>query len=546
MPTDRLRSAIRERPAPGVEAALRVLVTGCALAYVGAFLYVAASRLTYPLPLEWMEGGLVLTTGRVLAGRPIYVPPTIEFTPFIYPPLFFYVSAAVASITGLGFVPLRLVAVGATLGSFAFIALFVRRETDRIVPAVVAVGTFAAAYPIVDTWFDLARVDMLFVALALWTLYLVRFGRRARTGVLAGIGLALAFLAKQSALGLLPLLALYAIAFKRRFGVAFAASSVAAVAASVLAFQFASDGWFLYYLFELPTGHETIGTRYLTFWTDDLLAPFGIAAAFSLAFVLIAAGRSQYERVAFYTLAFGGLVGLSWQARLHDGGWPNTVIPAYAALAIGFGLAVGFGLRAASRLEDGDLSPAAIRVAVFAVVFVQLVSLAYVPTHHVPTADDRERADRAVQMVESMNDPVFSPIYPYVAARAGGGPSAHKAALADVLRASPHDAQERLRENLSASLTRTPPRYGTLLVYGGLRLADLDRAYRHERALGPEAMPQPIAGADRRPRDVFVPRNGTTGRTLSNASNRVVDAAGSHPSVDRRPTPVGQLAVDVR
>jgi 4-amino-4-deoxy-L-arabinose transferase-like glycosyltransferase len=46
---------------------------------------------------------------RVLQHQPLYVPPQIAFIPFEYPPLYFWVSALVAKIVGIGFFPLRLV-----------------------------------------------------------------------------------------------------------------------------------------------------------------------------------------------------------------------------------------------------------------------------------------------------------------------------------------------------------------------------------------------------------------------------------------------------
>ena len=56
-----------------------------------------------------MDGrrGLVQVS-RLLAGKALYVPPSIDFVPLIYPPLFFYASALIAKIIGLGFGALRL------------------------------------------------------------------------------------------------------------------------------------------------------------------------------------------------------------------------------------------------------------------------------------------------------------------------------------------------------------------------------------------------------------------------------------------------------
>ena len=44
------------------------------------------SRLTHPYDLEWMEGGMLTHSWRILEGLPLYPEPSPEFIPFIYPP----------------------------------------------------------------------------------------------------------------------------------------------------------------------------------------------------------------------------------------------------------------------------------------------------------------------------------------------------------------------------------------------------------------------------------------------------------------------------
>ena len=45
-------------------------------------------RLGYPFDLEWMEGGMLVHALRVRDGLPLYVEPSPDFIPFIYPPLY--------------------------------------------------------------------------------------------------------------------------------------------------------------------------------------------------------------------------------------------------------------------------------------------------------------------------------------------------------------------------------------------------------------------------------------------------------------------------
>ena len=62
------------------------------------FVAIALLRIGYPFELEWMEGSMVAHIARVVAGQPLYVSPTLAFTPFAYPPLYFEVSALFARI----------------------------------------------------------------------------------------------------------------------------------------------------------------------------------------------------------------------------------------------------------------------------------------------------------------------------------------------------------------------------------------------------------------------------------------------------------------
>src|SRR5688500_2225146 len=123
---------------------------------------VAIGRIAHPYELEWLEGTMADHMLRVMSGQSIYAPPSVDFVAFIYPPLYYWLCAAVASITEPGLFPMRIVALASTLGCFGMIGWFVRRETGSVVAAIAAAGLFAAAFVPGGAWFDLARVDSLF------------------------------------------------------------------------------------------------------------------------------------------------------------------------------------------------------------------------------------------------------------------------------------------------------------------------------------------------------------------------------------------------
>ena len=46
------------------------------------------ARLSYPLDLEWMEGGVLTHALRLSRGQPLYAEPSVDFVSFLYTPLY--------------------------------------------------------------------------------------------------------------------------------------------------------------------------------------------------------------------------------------------------------------------------------------------------------------------------------------------------------------------------------------------------------------------------------------------------------------------------
>jgi hypothetical protein len=89
-----------------------------ALGYILLFLILGYIRLFYPYELEWIEGAKVDEMVKILEGRPIYGPPTIFFIPLSYTSLFFYLSANLMRIIGIGLIAPRSISIVSTSGSF--------------------------------------------------------------------------------------------------------------------------------------------------------------------------------------------------------------------------------------------------------------------------------------------------------------------------------------------------------------------------------------------------------------------------------------------
>jgi hypothetical protein len=70
---------------------------------------VALARLGYPTTIEWMEGGTLEHVARVLAASLSTGRRLLEFTPYIYGPLYYHLAAPVAKLFGLRLLSLRMV-----------------------------------------------------------------------------------------------------------------------------------------------------------------------------------------------------------------------------------------------------------------------------------------------------------------------------------------------------------------------------------------------------------------------------------------------------
>ena len=68
---------------------------------VGLLVYAIAGRVSYPYDLEWMEGGMLHHALRIQEGHSLYAPPSIDFIPYLYTPLYPTLLALFGNAFGL-------------------------------------------------------------------------------------------------------------------------------------------------------------------------------------------------------------------------------------------------------------------------------------------------------------------------------------------------------------------------------------------------------------------------------------------------------------
>ncbi|MBK8480166.1 MAG: DUF2029 domain-containing protein [Proteobacteria bacterium] len=519
IPAPRLRRLGRRELVAALPAALCWL--GAALAAAGGALHVVllgtviARRIGYPLDLEWMEGGMLCHALRVLEGQPIYAPPSADFIPHLYTPLYPWVVATVARFTGLGYGVARAVSVASFVVACALLGRTVWRHAGGrlwgALWALAAVGLAASTFPLTGSWYDLARNDSLQLALITGALVLLAEHAPSRRAVLAAGGLmGLAFLAKQTALiFVLASGALLLWRAPRRWPLYVAAVGLVA-GGTTLWLQHRTGGWFWRYVFELHQGHDVYWTR---IWPQSEVALFkrfpavavliGAWGAVALARLLIRSRRaSQRERRGGWWLAVVA-TGVAAAAIGFATQWAetNAYIPALFFAALLAGLAGSDLVRWAWRRGRGRWLAAALALVVGGGLGGQLIHQRYRVATQLPTVADYAASGALLRLLASVGGPVLMPYHPFYPRLVGQPAHYHQMGTNDVLRAG-----WPLPPGIAARVARRS--YRAIILDRGLddRYAFVLRDYEVARQLVPMESPEVVTGYRVRPSVLLVPR----------------------------------------
>jgi hypothetical protein len=395
------------------------------------FLFGVGQRLFYPFEVEWMEGALVDHASRIAEGLPLYCQPGPHHVPFLYAPLPFWLGGAAMAAGIDGLFAMRAIATASSIGAAMMIGHWVRRETGRVVPGLVASGMFFAGYGWLAWWYDLARNDMPFVLLCVATAYVQRHGGRHRWLPAALLATA-AFLTKQSALMWLPAVGIGALCHDRRSALRFGTASAAGIVAAVGLMHVASDGWSTFFLFEMPRHHGWDLAFVRLFWTIDMLPMLPMLALGIAGFA--AQWRAGRRGEALYLAAFGcGGIATSWFSRLHVGGFDNV-------LMYGFTAACVLGPTAVARAERPRLRAGGALLLLVQFVWLGVLAVQRDPGATLVPSDAHRRAhEELAAFVARQPGPVWIPGHGGISHRAGKGTGAHGQAIFDLMQLLPRD-----------------------------------------------------------------------------------------------------------
>lgn len=148
--------------------------------------YLWTNHIGFPLFLEPMEGVVWQHFARAASFQPIYPQPSPEFVPLAYNPLYYVLSVPFSWLFGVNLATLRMVAILGMIGSGIILYLVVRSETGSRWWGVMAVGLYAAAYRVMESYLDTAHSDSWLLFSALLGSYLI-YRNRSRTQNLMGV-----------------------------------------------------------------------------------------------------------------------------------------------------------------------------------------------------------------------------------------------------------------------------------------------------------------------------------------------------------------------
>ncbi len=418
-----------------LERTTRSLAILVGAAFIALVLALSILRLAYPYEIEWMEGAMVDHAIRVLMGKPVYTVPTIDFVAWLYPPLYYYVVAAVMKVTGIGFFAGRIVSFGSTILTALSLGWIVRRITSSFVFTFLTIALYFATYHITGFYFDIVRNDAFFTFLVVATVVPAIFRMRGAP-YLSGILLALAFFTKQQAIFFLPPLAIYYWLGSPKSGIKFLLSAVVPGFVLVFVLNGITHGWSNYYMFSIPSSKRAnfVALRMLGIFPDYALGPF---AACALAMITL----PFLNRESFWKSGTGLLIMMALVALLagafslgNEGGYRNVMMP-FAAFVIPLLPIALEGIRR-TRPEFGRY--------VYLAILFQFVALYFNPLSEkmlIASARQRHGSEAFMQKLAAMPGDVFIPYHGFISRQAGKPTHAQILAALDVLRM--HDTTAR-------------------------------------------------------------------------------------------------------
>jgi 4-amino-4-deoxy-L-arabinose transferase-like glycosyltransferase len=439
----------------------KILAMVASIVFAAMYFVTALPRVLYPYDLDFLEDSVLMQSVRIARHQPVYIPPNADFNPHVYTPLYFWLGGILFMLGGPSLLLLRLLSLGATLATAVMVFWVAKRESGLNWIAISCAGLFFGGYGISGFWYELARVDSLFLALTFGGVVLAVYAKASNRGlVLSALFLALATFTKQTGSVVGVCLALYLFLTIGRRAWWFLVAFCGLVIIPLFGLNMITHGWFFYHIFHIGSADPIEFSRLVDYLKDKI---FGIMSALTVMAISAALLGGRRLGVGIlreqpWLIGIGIGILISGMGRIRVGGNLNNLMPAYAFLCLSPAILVGEATHQ-NFLHDSDnkkISPSWRNWLVTVLILCQFALGRYSPSSHIPSAGMRQSADRLIQQIASIQGPVFVMMHPYYNLLAGKDPATQIATLWYVRDRGalplPHDLIDRIRNHYYAAI----------------------------------------------------------------------------------------------
>lgn len=407
---------------------------------------VISQRAAYPFELEWMEGGVLQQVLRVVQHQSLYGEPSLDFVPALYMPLYYCFSAISVALLGANLFALRAVSVAALVVIFLLSFFIARRMARSRMAGVLAVLFCAAMYPHTRFWFDLARVDTLWVMwlmLAWWCLLCWRDQPTLGGAFLCAFVSVLAFFTKQASVFLLPFVMLAVVCWLGwRALLTYLLFSALVGLPVLVVLTVGTGGKFWFYTLQMASSHGVTLFGWRRFAEIVLWAVPAFLVLLPVFFCLME--KIWRERAGWFAL-IGGFIFLSGLSRAYAGAFFNVLMPMYVCLAVV--AAVTIVLLLARFAESRTAVSGVLPVLLVAVLSLDMARFRYDPVTQLPAARDTAATQFLLDKLRAVQGSVCVTSHGYLGWMAGKAFCAHNTQVTDVMTGSDLTVAEVLRSD---------------------------------------------------------------------------------------------------
>ena len=403
-----------------------------------SFFYVAISRAAYPFQIEWIEASLYLNVMRILQGKPIYGPPSVEFVPALYTPFYYYASSLFALVTENIMFSMRIVSIIATVIMAISIYGICHRLGWNFLENFIAVGVFFASYKVAGFYYDLGRVDNLALSLSALSSWLaLRQKNRLSYGILIGFILGLAFFTKQHALLSAGFLLIY-LGIRKEWKTAFglAGALIVLIAGYYFVSYLTTGFWTFFYTVTVPGSSPILKRMLLVFLRDILIPTYWPLLLIILASIVILFVRRDWRLYSGQIIAMAcvmtplAIFGVGTYIKIWG------YINGFGGVAAAIGIITAFCVHQLLKSSSSFLKTPVLKYSSFGLIFLLIVwqfwMLRYNPRSQIPREQDAQAGFQLLQEIKQLPQPVFIPTAAYMLDLVGLPTNYHVSQYSDI------------------------------------------------------------------------------------------------------------------